>query len=81
MTEREIFENTLSHFKIKTKRNNTAQCFCPAHDDKKASLTITMGDKGILFKCHAGCDIDNILRIAGIEKKDIFYDTETQKEK
>ncbi|MCX4304090.1 MAG: phage/plasmid primase, P4 family [Clostridia bacterium] len=81
MTEREIFENTLSHFKIKTKRNNTAQCFCPAHDDKKASLTITMGDKGILFKCHAGCDIDNILRIAGIEKKDIFYDTEPQKEK
>lgn len=81
MTEREIFENNLSHFKIKTRRNNTAQCFCPAHDDKEASLTITMGDKCTLFKCHAGCDLDNILGIVDLEKKDTFYDIEPQKEK
>lgn len=81
MTEREIFESNLSHFKIKTRRNNTAQCFCPAHDDKKASLTITIGNKCTLFKCHAGCDLDNILGIVGLEKKDTFYDIEPQKEK
>src|SRR5262245_23504758 len=28
---------------------------CPAHDDRKASLSFRDGDEGIAFKCHAGC--------------------------
>ena len=30
---------------------------CPAHEDKKASLSINEGEKGVLLKCHAGCSI------------------------
>jgi putative DNA primase/helicase len=29
---------------------------CPAHDDRAPSLTIRDGDRGVLLKCHAGCD-------------------------
>lgn len=35
---------------------------CPAHDDDKASLSVTLSDEGkILVRCHAGCDQDEVL--------------------
>jgi putative DNA primase/helicase len=42
-----------------------ALCRCPAHHDSTASLTIRVGDKAVLFRCHAGCsnmDIMSALR-------------------
>ena len=79
LTDNEIFEDNLRHFKILKRYGNKAQCTCPAHDDKQASLTITQGRKCTLFYCHAGCTVDDILSAAGIEKKDTFYDTEPQR--
>lgn len=76
MTDMEIYENNLLPFEIKKRYGVKAQCRCPAHDDKHASLTITKGRKCTLFYCHAGCNVDDILKAAGIEKKDTFYDTE-----
>lgn len=78
MTDNEIFENNLLPFKIKKRYGGKAQCQCPAHDDKQASLTVTKGKKCILFYCHAGCSIDAVLKAAGIEKKDTFYDAKTK---
>ncbi len=37
------------------------QATCPCHDDKQASLTITISSKKILLHCHAGCETANIL--------------------
>ena len=35
---------------------------CPGHDDHKPSLSITTGKDGkVLFRCHAGCDQDQVL--------------------
>jgi len=76
MTSTEIFENNLLFFKIMKRYGDKAQCRCPAHDDKHASLTITKGRKCTLFYCHAGCTIDEVLNAAGLEKKDTFYDVE-----
>lgn len=76
MTSTEIFENNLLFFKIMKRYGNKAQCRCPAHDDKHASLTITKGRKCTLFYCHAGCTVDEVLNAAGLEKKDTFYDVE-----
>lgn len=78
VTENEIFERNLQHFKISKKYVNKAQCVCPAHNDKQASLTISKGKKCTLFYCHAGCTLENILLAAGLEKKDTFYDIELQ---
>ena len=69
-----IYESNLGHFKILKRYGNKAQATCPAHNDKKASLTITEGKKCTLFYCHAGCCLDDILLGAGLSKKDIFYD-------
>ena len=46
---------------------------CPAHDDRHASLSIGRGDDGRwLLKCHAGCDIDAILRAVNLDPHDLF---------
>lgn len=76
----EIYENNLQHFQVTKRYSDKAQCKCPAHDDRQASLTITKGEKCTLFRCHAGCTLDNILSAAGLEKKDTFYDSEIPKQ-
>lgn len=75
MTDDEIYESNLKHFQVIKKYDNRAQCVCPAHRDRQASLTVTKGRKCTLLYCHAGCQLDDILNAAGLEKKDIFYET------
>ena len=68
------FEELLSHFKIQSRHGNRAQCICPAHNDKQASLTITdRGEKALCF-CHAGCKTADVLTKAGLRFKDLYYD-------
>jgi uncharacterized protein DUF3631 len=45
---------------------------CPAHDDRKASLSIKEDDGKILLHCHAGCSFEAVCRAAGIEMRDLF---------
>lgn len=46
---------------------------CPAHKDRKASLSITLGDDGrVLAHCFAGCSIAEIANAAGMAVSDLF---------
>ena len=46
---------------------------CPAHEDKRQSLSISTGKDGkILLKCHAGCNVEAIVRALGLSMKDLF---------
>jgi hypothetical protein len=46
---------------------------CPAHEDGKASLSVSAGDDGTaLVKCHAGCDTSAILAAVGLKLADLF---------
>ena len=46
---------------------------CPAHEDRDASLSISVGDDGrTLLHCHAGCALDEILGKVGLQKRDLF---------
>jgi putative DNA primase/helicase len=46
---------------------------CPAHDDRRASLSITEGDDArALVKCHAGCDTGAVLIALGMTWADLF---------
>ena len=52
------------------------KCHCPVHDDKKASLTVSEGDKGILIRCLSGkCTLEQICARLGMEVKDLFFET------
>ena len=47
---------------------------CPGHPDKSPSLAVQEGDKGLLLKCWAGCELTAITGKLGLEIKDLFYD-------
>ena len=48
---------------------------CPAHDDRRPSLSIAQGNDGrALICCHAGCTIDAICAALGIGKVELFPD-------
>ena len=65
------YEEILSRFQVKKRYSDRAQCICPAHADKQASLTISKKDNKILLKCHAGCDTESILEAVGLSFKDL----------
>ena len=46
---------------------------CPAHDDKRSSLSISRGDKQPwVFFCHAGCSEPQIVAAAGLTSADVM---------
>lgn len=50
---------------------------CPAHDDHRASLSISEGDnKRILLHCHAGCEFKTIVGAIGLQPKDLMPATD-----
>lgn len=56
-----------------TQKSGYHMAKCPAHDDKKASLSVSRGEDGkILLNCHAGCTVENICEALGISVKDLF---------
>lgn len=48
---------------------------CTAHDDQKASLSVTEGENGmVLLHCFAGCSVEEIVAGVGLEVSDLFPD-------
>lgn len=47
---------------------------CPAHGDRKQSLSIDERDGKLLIKCFAGCAIEEILAAKAIEKAELFLE-------
>ena len=62
---------------VKKTGEKSYQAICPAHDDHKASLTITDAGDKTLIHCHAGCPSKKILNKVGLEEKDLFENTYT----
>lgn len=48
------------------------QARCPAHEDRKASLSITSTHDKVLVHCHAGCDPEAIVGAVGLTLHDLF---------
>jgi hypothetical protein len=48
---------------------------CPAHDDRKPSLSISECANGrALLKCHAGCSVDAVVAALGLTMADLFVE-------
>jgi putative DNA primase/helicase len=45
---------------------------CPAHDDRRQSLSVREGEKGIVFHCHAGCESFAVCAALGLKLSDLF---------
>ncbi|MGA2061055.1 MAG: hypothetical protein ABSG67_11285, partial [Thermoguttaceae bacterium] len=49
---------------------------CPAHEDRRASLSINQGDDGrVLLHCHAGCKPEAVVGKLGLTMKDLMPST------
>jgi 5S rRNA maturation endonuclease (ribonuclease M5) len=71
--ERVIGELELCDRQVRYLGQARAQAQCPAHDDRKPSLSITeQADGRVLVHCHAGCEIEDVLAAIGLEKSDLF---------
>lgn len=53
------FERILSHFQVRKRGTGKAQCICPAHADREASLTLTDGNDRALIIDY----INNVIRV------------------
>jgi putative DNA primase/helicase len=66
-------ETLLGRLPDARKSGNGWSARCPAHEDRKASLSVSETDDGIvLLKCHAGCDTDQIVEAIGLKLRDLF---------
>ena len=51
----------------------TARCSALDHDDRQASLSVSIGDDGRwLVHCHVGCSLEAIVAGVGLEVRDLF---------
>src|SRR5262245_25119099 len=57
-----------------TRTTNGWQCRCPAHQDSRASLSVSDGDQCTVVFCHAGCPTEAICAAAGVTLADLFGD-------
>lgn len=66
-------EVVLSKFPDATRTGSGWMTKCPAHDDRKPSLSIGEGEDGrVLVKCHAGCTTETIVARLGLAMKDLM---------
>src|SRR5689334_137650 len=46
---------------------------CPAHEDRRRSLSILRTPDRLLVKCHAGCKTDEVVSTLGIRMSDLYF--------
>ena len=46
---------------------------CPAHEDRNPSLSVREGERGLLVRCWAGCELQKITEALGLRISDLFF--------
>jgi len=60
------------HFTRVKRRGTWHDARCPAHDDRRPSLSFKDGDRGLIVKCHAGCALEDVVGALGLRVRDLF---------
>ena len=58
-----------------TKGKNRWVARCPAHDDRRPSLAVSLEDDRVLIHCFAGCTPHEVVGAIGMELSDLFPET------
>lgn len=68
------FENVVGRLeRVRRNGGRGVVARCPAHEDKTASLSVTVGrNGGILLNCFGGCESADVVRALGLEFKDLY---------
>lgn len=71
-------ETVLNLLPRHAKSGNGYKANCPAHDDKKPSLSVTEAEGGrVLLHCHAGCTTEAVVEAMGLSTADLFPEERT----
>jgi hypothetical protein len=65
-------DRILSRFPGVRRSGNAWVTLCPAHPDKKPSLSICERNGKVLLHCFAGCKLDEVCRAASIDMQELF---------
>ncbi|MHB9023141.1 MAG: phage/plasmid primase, P4 family [Armatimonadota bacterium] len=65
-------DNILARLQGVKRQRNGYLARCPAHADRKPSLSVTEKDGRVLLHCHAGCRAEEVTRALGLELRDLF---------
>ena len=65
-------KDIISRLKGVSWSGNTANAICPSHEDRKASLSVTLEPEKILMRCHSGCSIQSICNGLGVKVSELF---------
>ncbi len=60
---------------VKEAQGGQFMALCPAHNDRKPSLSIKQLDGKILVRCFAGCELTDILKPVGLNSRDLFFNS------
>ena len=60
--------------KVHWRSSTRARITCPSHDDRRPSLDVSIGERGLLLKCWAGCRLTDICSALGLEIPQLFFD-------
>jgi hypothetical protein len=74
MSESAAFERLLDRLDGVRRNGSKATARCPAHEDRRPSLSITKIEGRVLMYCHGGCAIEAVLDALGLAKRDLFDD-------
>jgi len=66
--------------KVKKLGGNEFQACCPAHEDKKPSLTLKQEGDHILLHCQAGCSTEDIVKTLDMSMADLFIEVSPKQE-
>src|SRR5688572_24047833 len=68
-----LYDEVTSWFDDLRPNGSGAMARCPAHDDQKQSLHISVGNDGrVLLNCFAGCETSDVLKHVGKSFRDLF---------
>jgi hypothetical protein len=72
-SENPRLQELLAHLAGVKKAGKGWSARCPAHEDRRASLSIAQGDDGrALVWCHAGCTVDAVCAAVGLRVVDLM---------
>lgn len=70
------FARLICHAKPRASGDGWWDGCCPAHGDRRSSLSFRDGDRGLVMQCHAGCAFEKIAAALGRKPADFFKATE-----
>jgi len=74
-----LLELLLSKLEGVRREGDRHKARCPAHADGTASLSLRLGDRGVLLRCFAGCTHQDVVQALGMRPEELFYDYDPER--